>query len=547
MWKLLGTILFVLIAGRLFAAVPSPTSHTRLAAQHLAAQPVSEQPYLRYISLLAVPEKQLDSFRRVFSWWVNNLSFEPAVSIPRDVEGSDGRLLVVDLRDYRWNAAAWQAVGERDYLFQEPWIPHADAERLRKAMGITLSDEAVKNGRFPVVGIVWGPQLFRDTIETDRVPSYYDLLFAQQRFGGEEATTETRTETRIIDHPGGDFAYPDDSGRVNKNVKSGRYEVELRFQKRGAKRAKFVDFPKDEDDWNKAFGIDKTAQFTKETRINLDFGAVVEGGRDNPKAGSIVALQNRLLVFTPTVLGLATKTFDVKETSGERDFAQQLIFQDGKFRRGDSVKAVSDAGELLAPLPNGGQAGFLINGEGKRIEVADARFANDTSDKRLNIGVRTPGSCVACHAPANGINMPRNLVEDMLKDGVDIRFSDRDQYNRFKSFFRGWEKRTKATTETYADLIAATTKGPNPKEVPWTGARVSKEFAEARDLYDNMVSPAVAAAEFGVTLAEFKAICLKSPRARLSELGRGRSIPRRTWESGVAKEAGLLLSLEGKK
>lgn len=557
---LVGTIcLFLLtVAGRAADPVTSPQSHAALAAAHLLRNvPESEWPYTRYLSFHAVPDKQLDTFRKVLNWWLNQLSFEPAIASMHEVPDSGGRLFTVDLRDYRWNAAAWQAVAERDVIFQEPWVQAKEAAFLRKAIGAEVSAASLKAQRYPVIAIVWAPQLFRDTVESDRTSSYYDLLFAEQRFVTGKPVEGAPGEwwTREVHYkegewPGGKVDFADDSGRAPIEMAKGKafwYEQKFKVKKEGKNAVKFVDFPKDEDDWNKAFGIDLTKRFTGESKINLDYGAVVEGGRDNPKAGSIVALNNRLLVFTPTILGLATKTFDVKETTGERDFAQQLIFKGGKFRRGDDVNAVADAGELLASLPNGGQAGFLINGVGKRIEVADSRFANDTSDKRLNIGVRTPGSCVVCHAGSNGINPPRNLVKEMLEGGVDVRFSDRDQFNRFKAFFQGWDEKTEPYTKAYGGLVDRTTRDPlKPKEKGWTGAKLSGEFAVFRDWYDTGVTPQQAALELGVTIEELKRIGEGSPKARLAQLARGQTVPRRTFEVDVYREAALLLSAKGK-
>ena len=110
-------------------------------------------------------------------------------------------------------------------------------------------------------------------------------------------------------------------------------------------------FPRDETDWNRAFGVDLVKTFAKDTEVDLDFGAVVAGGRDHPGVGSIVALNNRLVVTVQGPYGAAMKTFDVTETSGRKDYSETLIFAGGKFKKGKGAVAVNDGGELLAYLP----------------------------------------------------------------------------------------------------------------------------------------------------------------------------------------------------
>ncbi len=539
--------------------------HASWAAAFLAlGVPPQDWPYIRFLSWNGVPDKQLPDYKKVLSWWINQLSFKQGWAVPYDIPGTDGRLQYVDIRSYGWNYASFQAVAERDpYCREEQGIgtggtkflqelkgcqPEAlliaksvptTAEFLRQCIGAPVSEKLVEAKKFPLEAVVWAPWFFRETIESDRSPSYYDLLFSKDRFL--VGNTKGKLVTKSVDWKGGDFVWPlnsPEAGKVTRNLKPGRYDYEV-YEGNGTKEVKFVDFPKNEKDWEKAFGIDVAKQFAKDQRIDIDYGAVVQGGQDIPNGGSIVALHNRLLLTIPTPSGgAAMKTFDVNETSGRRDYAEEapnLPFGDITF----------DAGELLAYLPNGGLAGFLTNAKGDRLETADNRFAKDTSDTMMDARVRNPGSCVICHAPAGGYILPRNLIEEMLKSGIDLKVKDKEKRDRIESFYLGWGDKVKAYTTPYENLITKTTANKyDPKDVGWKPAKLVTEFQNFRNWFDSPITAEQAAAEMGLEVEPFKVLCLKSPRARPAQLVQGGIIPRRSWEIDAFREMGLFLSAQ---
>jgi hypothetical protein len=251
------------------------------------------------------------------------------------------------------------------------------------------------------------------------------------------------------------------------------------------------------------------------------------------------------------------KTFDVLRTAGLKDYSQSLIFAGKPFRRGAGVRAVADAGEILFYLPNGGQGGLLINGEGKRVEVAAATVANDTSDRRLNPGVRTPGSCVTCHSGSGGYIAPDNLYAKWKAAGIRLKFYDREQRNRVEGFFRGLDKRMKSAQERYQDLVAETTQpfADEPKGTKaWNGADVAAEVLRFRDRYDDPVDARTAAREMGVPEPAFKWLARRAGvegpnekgvvvqrNQRAQELLQGLTMPRSAWDDDSFRQLGLLL------
>jgi hypothetical protein len=512
---------------------PTPAGHISLVSRHMATLSGADRPFVRYLSWYPTDATLLETRQRVLRWWIHQMSFSPGVSLPVEVAGSNGRLWAVDLRDYRWNAQGWRAMALREPFLREPLIPTEETEELRRAVGSKQDPKT-----FHAEIVVRADWFFRETVETDRSTAYYDLLYGRFRFGdgGVEKVKKTVKQKVTKEWPGG----PDAKGIVHAKGTKYTVEEDVEVEEDVKSPAGFRDFPKDEKDWEKAFGIDWTKTFSKETQIDLDYGAVTEGGKDLRSAGSIVALQNRLLVSLQGPFGGTMISYDVEETTGDRDYAEQ--FPDLPFKVRDKT-IVADASEMLAYLPNGGQAALLVNAQRKRVEFAGQKVAVDHADKRneggkdilnMNIGVRTPGSCVICHGPASGYILPKNLLEEVLKKGIDLRIKDREVKNRTEQFYLRWEKRILPWREPYEALVEATTKDKDGN--PFTVIQLVKEFQEFRNDYDAPVNATRAAAELGVPVDLLKQVAARSTKLRPGQLVRDMEIPRRTFEVDVFRE-----------
>jgi len=328
--------------------------------------------------------------------------------------------------------------------------------------------------RFGVGAIMRADFFVRDTMEGERSQSYYDLLYSEQRFV---------------------------QGKKN--------------------------FPENETDWNDAHGITATDEFLRKASLYVDHGAISPGMLDDPK-GSIVTKSNRVLWFRPTPVGVAMKSFDTDTTSGETDYLEKS----GDVSQG---RIKFKAGELLATLPGGGQAALLIDGKGKRLELAGSQFATNTLDAKYS-DVRTPMSCIQCHAPEHGLIQPRNLVDEIGKAGIETKFYDKVQAIRYKQFFLGWEKKTKVWQMPGQALAEQIGKR--------TAAQHARKLIEIRDAYDAPVTTETAAREVGVPLEQFKVAASYSPGVRLQHLLQGKPIPRATWEKDTYTEAARLLAVD---
>lgn len=540
--------------------IGNPDLAARLGVQHLSTSDgkfghheysQEDWPYIQFFTFYRTPDNLLPIHKKLLNVWVNQLSFEQQVSLPRDVPGSQGRLVWVDIRNYGWNRAAVQTVAEREPYCQEPWVDHEHAEFLRRAAGVRNSKAALKRGVFHAQGVMRADWFIRETMESDRSPSYYDLLFASFRFPKGQ-----RFETRVKRVQVPEYYKEDEDWDGGVDPRDGKYyqkgvytveKVRYRWVERrlDVENDVFVDFPKNVDQWDRAFGIDRIKDYSRDVRRDTDFGGIVEGSADKPKEGSIVTAHNRLIVVREGPNGAAMRTFDVFETSGDRDFTEKLIFKNGHFVKGDGADAVFDAGELIYYLPNGGIAGFLIDGKGNRAEIAATKAANATHDKRNNPGVRNNGDCFGCHSAAGGFIMPPNFLREWKEIGGVLGFKDPEKRNRVDGFFDRWQGRVKGYRERFENLIAECTKDPGKADDKgWTGAKFGEELMAFRNWYDDPLDIKDVLAEIGMPEKEYKRIAQLTGDYRPQAVLKGKTIPRRTWELDIYPKLQLILAAE---
>jgi hypothetical protein len=101
---------------------------------------------------------------------------------------------------------------------------------------------------------------------------------------------------------------------------------------------------------------------------------------------SEVAIHNRSLLRTPTVLGYYWSSLDFNSSVAGADVLANVLGE--RF----------DASEIIASGPNGLQQYFLINGQGQPIDFADPNVAIDRSTSWENKLVWCGLSCAICHS-----------------------------------------------------------------------------------------------------------------------------------------------------
>lgn len=539
----------------------SPAGQVRLAAQDLATRVRPEdRPYTFYLSLYddESAEAALDAV--LLDFGVNTVSQGPAVKKLVPVPGSGGILRRGDRRWYRWTRAALSAVARRDPIFRDKSIPVRESQFIRETLGIPQDPNTLA-----VEGVLSGTFLLRAILQPDGHGStYYDLLYAEQRFGPDD--TE-RVVAVVPDDPGPEPAKPTPvrwpGGRYSdgKDYPEGAFqywprpvwekyqaslalwkEKKLRREAGAAGGSRLVppgpllkDFPATGEDFRVFWGgravLDES---DKRGRIEAR-GEVVAGARNSVK-GSYVALNDRAYL----VLGIGTgryllETTDADFTVNEFDYLENPL---GVTRR----KLQKRAGELLAHADNGCQAALLVNQDDKRVEAADGRIARNTFDPH-EPNVLTQIGCLQCHLPFGGYVEPTNRkLRESLERGIKLKTYTASQQVEIEGFFLGWEDLEKGIRlKTEGFVRRATAEGPADKG--WTGAQVVGGVTAFRDRYDAVVKLDAAARMLGVPKPLAFLALSASPTAGLNLVATDQGMPRAAWDATGWKEAAALVEL----
>jgi hypothetical protein len=469
---------------------------------------------IRFVSFYAQSSEDVPAYVSLVNFWINQLTRSQRIKKLIEVPGSDGRLWMFDLTWFGWSVESATDVFSREPFFREPLILPETALTMRTLLGLQLAslpEGALDSQYAHCFGIVRGDWFLIETGETLRSTAYYDLLFSRERYVPVESPKKHATK-RVRPFPGGVWIGDGKEYSAGEFLEIIDVDVTLKVKK--------VDFPKDEDDWNKAFGIDKVEEFQKDQKIKLENGAVVDGIESG---GSIVARQNRLLIRRRGPVSYHWKTLDTDKTVAQSNYFQTLQFNPD-FK----------AGEVIAGLPNGGQAYGLFNKAKARQEEVPPNLAIDRTDP-FDFRVRNPGSCVVCHAM--GIITPDCIVNKFFKDGGSLAAKDKDKQEEIEGFFLRMGNKVEQDQQSYASFVLEASGADSVLN--------AKNYAASRNKYKTAIDMAQASLELGIGKLELQALASRSIQARTVALSldRGFPIPRTTWDEEVFPEMILLVSV----
>lgn len=468
-----------------------------------------------YLAWNGWPADRLATDRRSFNWHVNNLHFAADAIDLGEVPGAGGLLVWFDRRQPGWSADAVSAVFNRDAVFRQPGVGENVAALLRASVGRKVNAKTLH-----VEAVAWAPRIYRDTLETQRAASYYDLLFSVQRFGN-------HVEHRDPKHAG---YYSNDGGKT--------WVAKDKVPKPDP------NFPATLDDWEGLFKRQSKATATGFGKpLVLGRYAVVAGYRDDPAKGSFVSAGGRGVEIEQGDHGPVMKSIDVKEQVGEKNLleAAPLLAQ--------GIIPPADAFETLAGLPDGALAKALWNGQKKRVEIADGNIARGVQKPvtAANVNAQHPNvrngvmDCDRCHAPSFGVIEPRDLVKDVFDarnargdPATNLGFNDPAAQIQFKAAYGRLKETIPGHQARYKSLIERTTKGPDGK--PWTPRELVDALEGFVHTYDSAVTKTQAAAELGVTVPVLERVASKTltaqEKALIAEKG-SIPVPRPTFDADV--------------
>lgn len=530
--------------------------------------PADERCYWQFFHFLSSSDEDLPDDVGELIAYLNMTSTGPANVhlIPIDRKG---RVWGFDFREANQNRKAWHEVVSLDQTCRQPHVNPILAEALRQGIGVDVDPHT-----FHCEGLIPAVWLVRQIKETDLqdpdgdTPEnivYYNLLYATERFGTKYyVKSYDREPQKPKERPWKGGVFPGD-GKTYKpgeftyipQAEMTSYEVAhkkwvenktlVKVGKDDKRDDGFVDrnFPRDLKDFQTKWLIKNTLDGLDAQKFFTKYGTIVAGYFNDPKNGSYVSFNDRVLEFLQTPLGYAMRTYDFRRTSLKRNAANFPL---------DAARArlLEDAGEFIIKMPNGWPAFLITNGVvkgNKRVESGDPHIIKDGVNGGLLI-VQNMGRCVGCHYPSDVVLSPSNqkILDSLAKDNKlftrnkgnykdDAKIAQLEIDHFFKldvSVDRAvvnWNKFLKGLREPYIDsLAAATATVKNPDG--WTGTKLAQVGNSSRDRYDLTITLQQAAAELGYPRMLVVLACaqLGLYDAAVLLLDDERGVPRAEWD-----------------
>lgn len=164
---------------------------------------------------------------------------------------------------------------------------------------------------------------------------------------------------------------------------------------------------------------------------------------------SIVASHNRALVRIPTVSGHVGgyywASFDFRSSAG----ADDLLL--------DPLNRKAAAQELIASLRNGLQVYFLNDGQGNRLDKADADIAQDSETRLKDKQVWAGRNCMTCHS--QGLRSITDEVRALSQQQIALLVADAEKAKDVRDQFFAIDLAAlvKRDQEAYAASVLAAT------------------------------------------------------------------------------------------
>lgn len=446
------------------------------------AQTNQDAKNYRYLSLAHVPADKRPKFTQVLNFVVNSLSRRPSMVFVTPVNGSNGCVVRLNLREYRIEPSAWNTLASK--------------------------------GSGPV----------RVATKEDQPDPYYTFNLGSVSL---KKVHRKNAQGQLLYENGGT------GGPAYEEVKSSGLEAGTWFDITGYKAlcaATGTDYPILRADWfianaslnpgySEILGIKTLDDFNKLVRYRPEDDEL--SGRAVVADSQLVSLHQRGIEFTPKVNGTYWQTYDYFKSSGLNDLLK------------DPLKRKRDAGEVFAELPNGLQVFSLVDGNNKIIDFADGNIVSDqVSPWKNKLVWNGLYSCTHCH---------KNGAQDILDEVRPLTAPPRGLVTKsqkeFEDFVDKYTKNMEAeianTRIRYASAVATATRGLKPEE---NTAAYTKIFI---DYQQKSLTMKDAASEVGCTPDQLTAILgrIIQPDPAVTTLLAGRPLRRDLWEAAYAQVA----------
>lgn len=396
----------------------SPNDAVVMALGDVSGLPAEIRSDARYLSLHNIPAAERAEFCQVLDFCLNSLSRSRVMAWCVPVAGSNGSVVRVMLDSYSLTSDGWDTLAAKGsgpvrvakkVDQPEEWFGSTSTTRTRKV----TKQRQQRNAK--------GELLFFDVGKPTEKPAMESY---------EEEIVERIGAAPWLDPVS--YASLQSSTHSTYPILLGQWFV-----------ANAMISPA----YNELMGFKTLKDFQAFTRFS-------ELGSDMALKGVVtnsleVALHQRAIKITPTVLGFYNESFDYFDSKGEDNLLKDLL----KNRR--------DAGEIIGTTRNGLLAYLLVNGKNEVIDFADPQVATDQQTTWRNKLVWSGISCMTCHT--EGLKTVTDEVRRLTRPPLSLQIPGTEkkkaEETRDLFFSGGVEVPVDATKRFYNDRVMAATRG----------------------------------------------------------------------------------------
>lgn len=287
----------------------------------------------------------------------------------------------------------------------------------------------------------------------------------------------------------------------------------------------------------------KTGQELRDRfRIRLEDSRIIQKERGIPVrfGDSGVASQNRLIISARTLGGDYWETFDSLTSAGQQNLPNNLaaiVDKEGRITR----QFKHDAGEIIFSLPNELHGFLLVDGKGNRLEKADGEVVKVPF-------LFTARRCVECHR-SQGILIPKALIPEWVKVGVDLDSMDKASRDWFEAFYSGDPQgiAIRGAQERHQDAVVKCWSTAKGETVAATAETIVAGFLNLCEWYNRPLLLVQACHELGYNSQQVQLALQehKTTNVSLPALGADFGYPRDDWEANGFRQLRSVLKSGG--
>ncbi len=360
--------------------LPTPSGEVLAAERDLRKVDATLQPFIRYLSIYTVPDRDRAETVKVLDFWLNSLSRRRKIAKMRKVTPT---LYAINIDDYAWNKKTWERLADEDPYFHVKIQFAQGTEVVPWPGGVWAGD----NKHYPAGAFTYNrPKAKANGDKTTSLAPWLPPI------EGSYLVAATQSAAPIVR---GDWWLSRTAIQAGREG-TGYYDwLEIKEKK----------------DYDKIVGFNEK----ESQRLEKEVAAIVGDS-------GVATFPRQIFRFQAITGGYWVTRDALDDNKNEKNAIRQL---DEQYKH--------QAEELYAYLPNGLFVYYLSDEKGTRQDSAPDKISSDDTapgrDKRIHIGL----SCVRCHV--EGLRPINDWARRANQGAIKLASPDPEKARRLQQLY----------------------------------------------------------------------------------------------------------------